>query len=107
MSGQDRCVRNSMADHIDAGYLLSQIQLLRDAHQGAFLLVEGDTDQLVYERFIATDAYEERFFLSSKLYQSLAAWQARNAPFTVLCAPLFAGARGAATKEPHGGDPTS
>ncbi len=31
----DRCVSNSMADGIDAGYLVSNIQLLRAEHPGS------------------------------------------------------------------------
>lgn len=48
----DRRVSNSIADYIDAGYLLSEIQLLRDDHQGTFLLVEGPSDEVFYERFV-------------------------------------------------------
>jgi hypothetical protein len=45
-----------MIGHIDGWYVAAQIRLLRQRHKGTILLVEGETDARVFEKFIDSAA---------------------------------------------------
>jgi len=47
-----------MIEHIDAHYVAAQIRLVRQTHKGAILLLEGDTDNRVFEKFIDPNTCE-------------------------------------------------